>query len=171
MTIFNAEEVPEHGIGTVLRRLERICRILSQLVGQISILETMTPLDFLDFRDYLFPASGFQSVQFRILENKLGLRRQDRLKYARSDYCGALNEEHKHVVEDVEKAPSMFELVERWLERTPFLESEDFDFWSEYKVRGLSFSFFFFLSFFLSPSLPPSLSLSLSLPLSLLKYI
>jgi tryptophan 2,3-dioxygenase len=38
------------------------------------ILETMTPLDFMDFRDYLSPASGFQSLQFRLLENKLGVK-------------------------------------------------------------------------------------------------
>ena len=37
------------------------------------ILETMTPLDFMDFRNYLSPASGFQSLQFRLLENKLGI--------------------------------------------------------------------------------------------------
>ena len=34
----------------------------------------MTPLDFMDFRDYLSSASGFQSLQFRLLENKLGLK-------------------------------------------------------------------------------------------------
>ena len=38
------------------------------------ILETMTPLDFMEFREYLTPSSGFQSLQFRLLENKLGLR-------------------------------------------------------------------------------------------------
>ena len=38
------------------------------------ILETMTPLDFMDFRNYLCPASGFQSLQFRLLENKLGMK-------------------------------------------------------------------------------------------------
>ena len=38
------------------------------------ILETMTPLNFMDFRDYLTAASGFQSFQFRILENRLGVR-------------------------------------------------------------------------------------------------
>lgn len=40
----------------------------------MSILETMSPLDFMQFRDYLCPASGFQSLQFRLLENKLGLK-------------------------------------------------------------------------------------------------
>jgi len=44
------------------------------LVDQVMILETMTPLDFMDFRNYLCPASGFQSLQFRLLENKLGVK-------------------------------------------------------------------------------------------------
>ena len=38
----------------------------------------MTPLDFLDFRDLLYPASGFQSVQFREIEIRLGLSRDSR---------------------------------------------------------------------------------------------
>ena len=41
---------------------------------KVLILETMAPLDFMDFRDYLSSASGFQSLQFRLLENKLGLK-------------------------------------------------------------------------------------------------
>lgn len=45
------------------------------------ILETMTPLDFMDFRGYLCPASGFQSLQFRLMENKLGLKQEHRVKY------------------------------------------------------------------------------------------
>ncbi len=43
------------------------------LIDQINILETMAPTDFLDFRPFLSTASGFQSLQFRIFENKLGL--------------------------------------------------------------------------------------------------
>lgn len=45
------------------------------------ILETMTPLDFMEFRCYLKPASGFQSLQFRLIENKLGVRKEHRVKY------------------------------------------------------------------------------------------
>ena len=48
--------------------------IIKLLVDQVLILETMTPLDFMDFRDYLSSASGFQSLQFRLLENKLGIK-------------------------------------------------------------------------------------------------
>ena len=47
--------------------------ILKLMVEQIHVLETMTPLDFMDFRAYLSHASGFQSLQFRLLENRLGV--------------------------------------------------------------------------------------------------
>ena len=51
-------------LQTVVHRLNRCVTILIVLVHQIDIMETMTPMDFLDFRDMLRPASGFQSWQF-----------------------------------------------------------------------------------------------------------
>jgi tryptophan 2,3-dioxygenase len=48
--------------------LARVDTIEALLVQQIDVLETMTPQDFLEFREKLAPASGFQSVQFRELE-------------------------------------------------------------------------------------------------------
>ena len=65
----------ERDVGSVVHHLERIDRDPELLVHQLDVLETMTPLDFLDFRDLLVPASGFQSLQFRLIENQLGLRR------------------------------------------------------------------------------------------------
>src|SRR4051812_27669281 len=59
-------------LNLVRHRLKRINTIFELLNQQISILHTMTPLDFLSFRDLLIPASGFQSVQFRLIETKLG---------------------------------------------------------------------------------------------------
>ena len=55
-----------------LHTLRRILTILKVLVHQTDILETMTPLEFLTFRDRLESASGFQSFQFRELEFALG---------------------------------------------------------------------------------------------------
>ncbi len=55
--------------------LKRIRTILKTLVGQVDILETMTPLEFQSFRDMLETASGFQSFQFRELEFALGYKR------------------------------------------------------------------------------------------------
>jgi tryptophan 2,3-dioxygenase len=59
----------------VLHTLRRILTILKTMVSQIDILETMTPLEFLSFRDRLDSASGFQSFQFRELEFVLGYKR------------------------------------------------------------------------------------------------
>jgi tryptophan 2,3-dioxygenase len=54
--------------------LRRVSAIEEVLVGQIDVLNTMRPQDFLDFRSVLAPASGFQSVQFREIEYLSGLR-------------------------------------------------------------------------------------------------
>ena len=54
--------------------LKRILTILKVLVAQLDILETMTPLEFLSFRERLAAASGFQSDQFRQLEFLLGVK-------------------------------------------------------------------------------------------------
>lgn len=56
------------------RSIKRIAEIEKVLVNQIHILETMTPINFLGFRDELNPASGFQSMQFREIEFSSGLK-------------------------------------------------------------------------------------------------
>lgn len=58
----------------VQHTLKRILTILKVMVAQLDILETMTPLEFLTFRERLEAASGFQSDQFRQLEFVLGLK-------------------------------------------------------------------------------------------------
>lgn len=55
-----------------LNRCVQIFKLV--LIDQIHILETMTPMEFLEFRDTLLPASGFQSLQFRELEFLAGLK-------------------------------------------------------------------------------------------------
>ncbi len=65
------------GQARVLRArhfVNRVVEIMRLLVPQIHILETMTPAEFLQFRDRLDPASGFQSIQFRELEFMAGLK-------------------------------------------------------------------------------------------------
>ena len=79
---FEDNSINETNINTVVLRLERINDIQKLTIDQIEILESMTPMDFLEFRDLLNPASGFQSVQFRIIENLLGLKRTNRLKFS-----------------------------------------------------------------------------------------
>ncbi len=62
--------------GRALHTLKRVLTILKVVVAQVDVLETMTPLEFLSFRDRLESASGFQSFQFRELEFALGYKRE-----------------------------------------------------------------------------------------------
>lgn len=104
------------------------------MVDQVPILETMTPLDFMDFRSYLSPASGFQSLQFRLLENKLGLKIENRNKY-NQEYSKIFGDDPhaQEQIESSEKQPSLSDLVQKWLARTPGLECEGFNFWGKFK--------------------------------------
>ncbi len=61
--------------------LKRVTEILKLLVQQIHILETMSPVEFLEFRDRLMPASGFQSTQFREIEFVAGLKDESYLSF------------------------------------------------------------------------------------------
>lgn len=62
------------------RLIRRCIEIQRVLVEQVTVLETMTPNDFLTFRDHLMPASGFQSAQFRELEFVCGLKNPGQLE-------------------------------------------------------------------------------------------
>ncbi|HKY26401.1 MAG TPA: tryptophan 2,3-dioxygenase family protein [Pyrinomonadaceae bacterium] len=67
------------------RAMQRVVEIEKLLVSQIHILETMTPISFLGFRDQLNPASGFQSMQFRELEFVSGQKDKAILNAFRDD--------------------------------------------------------------------------------------
>lgn len=131
--MFLGNYVDEKNIGVAVSRLERISTIQEVMIEQFRILETMTPLDFLEFRDFLSPASGFQSVQFRLIESKFGLKRESRLDFNNTSYEKRLSDAHQHLALQSEQEPSLFDLIQNWLERTPFLNFGNFDFWENYK--------------------------------------
>ena len=81
-----------------LHTLKRILTILKVLVSQIDVLETMTPLNFLSFRDRLESGSGFQSWQFRELEFALGVKRRDAIQRYPEGHAGrvALERRFRH---------------------------------------------------------------------------
>jgi len=119
-------------LQTVVHRLDRMVTILRVLVHQIDIMETMTPMDFLDFRDMLRPASGFQSWQFKELEAKLGLKFDQR--HGKEYYVSQLRKDHVDLIKTAESSNSLLELLNKWLERMPFLsETGDFSFWDNYR--------------------------------------
>ena len=134
LNIFGEKEINESHVGTAVTRLDRIIEIQKIIIDQVRVLETMTPMDFLDFRDFLIPASGFQSVQFRLIENKLGLLPSQRFTYGKSHYRSYLNEPDNQSVKDSEDEKSLFYLLQKWLERTPFLSWGETSFWDEYEL-------------------------------------
>lgn len=133
LNLFSKDSVDEKWMNLITHRLQRVIEIQKLMIDQIGIMETMTPLDFLDFRNLLIPASGFQSHQFRLLEMKLGLKREDRHKFNNKEFDELLQKNEKEKIVQAEAQKSLFELVEKWLERTPFLEMDGFNFWQNFK--------------------------------------
>ncbi|MBK9458479.1 MAG: hypothetical protein IPN94_03355 [Sphingobacteriales bacterium] len=107
-------------LPNVVHRLNRVSEILEVLIDQMFVLETMTPLDFLDFRNLLRPASGFQSIQFKIVEASLGLRYKQR--FGQQYYLSQLRPEDVERVKKAEESTSLIELINTWLERCLILK-------------------------------------------------
>lgn len=120
-------------MSRVVHRLQRIVKILELINQQVSVLETMTALDFLEFRNHLLPASGFQSKQFRLIEAKLGLKMYQRHKaeYYKSTRRGSLSEADLQAVDRVENERTLKELIVEWLERMPFFDEGC---WKEFRI-------------------------------------
>ncbi|KAG9344081.1 hypothetical protein JZ751_012561 [Albula glossodonta] len=125
----------ERNMLKVVSRIHRITMIFRLLVDQFAVLETMSALDFFDFRDYLTPASGFQSLQFRLLENRLGVADSQRVPYNRRHYRDNFRGHESEILLRSEKEPTLLQLVEKWLERTPGLETDGFNFWGKLQAN------------------------------------
>ncbi len=138
--IFKQANIPNSApdIYNSVHRLKRICTILEVAVMQMGILETMTPLDFLDFRDLLRPASGFQSIQFKMIEAMLGLKYDQR--HGKAYYLSQLTAEDVARVQHAESEQSLLVLINAWLERMPFVKDASYweggasSFWAAYRV-------------------------------------
>jgi tryptophan 2,3-dioxygenase len=133
LKIFSQKILPNEDLGKIHSKLERVKKIQHIISGHLEVLETMTPMDFLEFRNLLIPASGFQSVQFREIEIKMGLKTHDRELVDREFFLGRLNEKDRNRLLEIEKEPTLFDALQNWLERMPFTKFENFNFWDEYK--------------------------------------
>ncbi|MDQ3052088.1 MAG: tryptophan 2,3-dioxygenase [Bacteroidota bacterium] len=139
-TIFSKQTINDNApdLYKVVHRMKRIATILDVAVHQISIMETMTPLDFLDFRNLLRPASGFQSIQFKMVEAMLGLKLEHR--FGKEYYLSQLKESDKEIIRKAETQTSIIEEINKWLERMPFFDDPSLwmnykgkEFWTDYK--------------------------------------
>ena len=134
MKVFGQENINDNSedLNLVRHRLHRVINIMQLLNQQVHILDTMTPLDFLEFRNLLTPSSGFQSKQFRLIEARLGLqidKRHQKDYYKRTNEGGFTKEDYANINE-TEEQKNLLQLVNDWLERMPFFRE---DYWNNYK--------------------------------------
>jgi tryptophan 2,3-dioxygenase len=110
----------EDRVPAATRAVKRVVEIEKLLVNQIHILESMTPISFLAFRDQLNPASGFQSMQFREIEFSSGLKDKNILREFSSDEFA-----HERLQTRMAR-PSLAEAFYRVLERRG-LDAKDYE--------------------------------------------
>mmetsp|Transcript_39905 Transcript_39905/g.127606 ORF Transcript_39905/g.127606 Transcript_39905/m.127606 type:complete len:435 (-) Transcript_39905:6-1310(-) len=124
--------VLERSMLQVSSRLDRVVEIQRVLLDQFRVLETMTALDFRDFRDVLTPASGFQSVQFRKLELLLGLKPAARAQTP-EEFDSHFSPHDRGVMSAAAEEPSLLDALESWLGRAPGVAVGGVQFWPAYR--------------------------------------
>ncbi len=98
-------------IDPALKVLARVKRIQDQLFNEWAVLETMTPHEYLKFRDALGPSSGFQSAQYRTVEFLLGNKHAEMLPVFDHD------PDAQTKLREALDAPSLYDTALRWLAR------------------------------------------------------
>lgn len=98
-------------IGPVQKILARVKQVQRQLFEQWSVLETLTPSEYLQFREALGPSSGFQSLQYRMIEFLLGNKNAEMVKVFDHDPAASAS------LRAVLAAPSLYDEFLRYLHR------------------------------------------------------
>ncbi|DAC23003.1 MAG TPA: tryptophan 2,3-dioxygenase [Candidatus Poseidoniales archaeon] len=125
-TLMNNEHIEESSIPRVVHHLERVSEIFRLLADQWKVMETLSPQDFLAFRDRLGTSSGFESWQMRELEVLMGLESQGRVggmdplqHMKRLAEEGKVSAQALHDFETTTSEPSLNDVLTTWLSRTP----------------------------------------------------
>lgn len=141
----NADYVSPKAMPEVLHHIQRATTILRAAVGHFDVVESLTPQGFLDFRDKLMPASGFQSFQMRELEILLGLEDSQRFSYGKKstfDHIRGLAEDSpggRMAVAHLDRArneTTLFAAFAQWFQRTPIHGSVPSDAGDDQVVRA-----------------------------------
>ena len=125
--VFARDLVDEQEIAPAASGLRRVVKTFELAAAHFALMETMSPRDFLEFRNKLAPASGFQSPQFREVEMVLGLEAKGRVKLAGQDVMDAFKPkagiagwaEQKVAARLADRRPTLKAAIEKWLARTP----------------------------------------------------
>lgn len=124
--LMNHEHIAESTIPRVVHHLERVSEIFRLLADQWKVMETLSPQDFLAFRDRLGTSSGFESWQMRELEVLMGLETQGRVggmdplqHMKRLAQEGKVSAQALLDFETTTNEPSLNDVLKTWLSRTP----------------------------------------------------
>ena len=124
--VLNQPLVPEADVPKAVHHMERVTEIFRLMAHQWKVMGTLTPQDFLAFRDGLGTASGFESFQMRELEIMLGLPDSDRVAemdpLAHFRKLAERSERDAEILAKLEATaatPSLSTSLKRWLSRTP----------------------------------------------------
>jgi tryptophan 2,3-dioxygenase len=130
--LFQKRPVPDMELASAVRSLKRVVTIFEQAVQHFKVMETLTTRDYLDFRDRLLHASGFQSAQLREIEIVLGLEDNVRVPYGKQssfkDVLRTATGESpalKRVEARISSGPSLKTVIYEWLSRTPIEGSDN----------------------------------------------
>ena len=133
--LFRAPHVAETSLSGAVAALQRVAVIFDLAASQFRLMETMRTQDYLQFRDKLNPASGFQSAQMREIEILLGLEDTDRIPFgnegsylkALEGRDGAASPALRRVQNRLAEGASLKDAVDQWLWRTPIQGSSPTD--------------------------------------------
>ena len=125
--ILRQNPVPDIQLAAATRSFKRVITIFEQATQHFQVMETLTTRDYLEFRDRLIPASGFQSAQMREIEILLGLDdgvriplgREGSYKEALRGVDGKPSSATHRVEARIAGGPSLKAVVSDWLSRTP----------------------------------------------------
>ena len=124
--LMDLDRIEEASIPRVVHHLERVSEIFRLLADQWKVMETLSPQDFLAFRDRLGTSSGFESWQMRELEVLMGLDNEQRMggmdPLAHMQRLAGEGKVPAAAVADLEatsSAPSLNDVLTTWLSRTP----------------------------------------------------
>ena len=141
-TLLLKTTLPEEDVPRIVHHLKRCTEIFRHMANQWKIMETMTPQDFLAFRDGLGTASGFESYQMRELELLLGLETKQRVAgmdplahFRKLAKRGGPDAEVLKRLEAEEAMPALGDILAKWLLRTPIQGSLAGDAGDEEKVN------------------------------------
>ena len=126
LNLMEVEEVSEENIPRVVHHLERCAETFRLMAQQWKVMETLTPQDFLAFRDRLGTSSGFESWQMRSLEMLMGLDPEQRIggmdpmiHNRKLHQEGKLSDEVMSELDRLAARPTLKQVLRQWLERTP----------------------------------------------------